>query len=105
MESIDQGAATSSHAKENIVVESGYQFTSYINPLGQQPLMANTSFHPPMEGRTDSPDAPDYDRDALFWRTSMVQVISSFGVNRTSLEQTSPGEEGYRQIEASIHHA
>ena len=33
MEAIDQGVATSSHEEENIVVESGDQFTSYINPL------------------------------------------------------------------------
>ena len=54
--------------------------------------MADTSFHPPMEGRTDSPDAPEYGHDALFWRTYMGQAISSFGVNRSSPEQTSPGE-------------
>ena len=65
--------------------------------------MADTSFHPHMEGRTDSPDAPEYDPDAPFWRTSMGQSISSFGVNRTSHEQTSPGEEEYRKIQASIH--
>ena len=32
-------------------------------------------------------------------------AISSFGVNRTSLEQTSLGEEEYRQIQAFIHRA
>ena len=37
MEAIDQGATTSSHEEENIVVESGDQFTSYINPLAQHP--------------------------------------------------------------------
>ena len=84
MESIDQGATTSSHEEENIVVESGDQFTSYINPLAQQPPMANASFHPHMEGPTDNPDAPEYGSDALFWRTSMGQSISSFGVNRNS---------------------
>ena len=35
----------------------------------------------------------------------MGQDISSFGVNRTSHEQNSLGEEEYRQIQASIHHA
>ena len=35
MEAIDQGAATTSHQEENIVVESGDQFTSYVNPLAQ----------------------------------------------------------------------
>ena len=103
MEAIDQGAATSSHEEENLVVESGNQFTSYINPLAQQPPMADTSFHPHMEGRTDSPDAPEYGPDALFWRTYMGQDISSFWVNRTSLEQNSLGEEEYRHIQAYIH--
>ena len=96
MEAIDQGATTSSHEEENIVVESGEQFTSYINPLVQQPPLANTSFHLHMEGCTNNPDAPEYGSDAPFWRTSMGQAISSFGVNRTSPEQTSPGEEEYR---------
>ena len=71
MESIDQGATTSSHEEENIVVESGDEFTSYINPLAQQPPMVDTSFHPHMEGRTDSHVPPEYGLDALFWRTSM----------------------------------
>ena len=71
MESIDQGAATSSHEEENLVVESGDQFTPYINPLAQKPPMADTSFHPPMEGHMDRPDAPKYGPDALFYRTSM----------------------------------
>ena len=67
--------------------------------------MAKTSFHPPMEGRTDSPDEPQYGPDAPFWRMSMGQAISSFEVNRTSPKKTSLGEEEYRQIQASIHHA
>ena len=35
----------------------------------------------------------------------MDRAISSFGVNRTSPKQNSPGEEEYRQIQASIHYA
>ena len=35
MEAIGQGAATTSHVEENIVVESGDQCTSYTNPLAQ----------------------------------------------------------------------
>ena len=58
MEAIDQGAATSAHEEENMVVQSGDKFTSYINPLAQQPPMADTPFHPPMEGRTNSPNEP-----------------------------------------------
>ena len=80
MESIDQGDTTTSHKEENIVVESGDQFTSYINPLVQQPPMADTSFH------TDSLVPPEYGLDAFFWRTSMGQSIASFGVNRPSPE-------------------
>ena len=88
-----------------MVVESGDQFTSYVNPLVEQPPMAETSFHPPMEGRIDSPNEPQYGLDAPFWRTSMGQAIYSFGVNRTSSEQTSTGGEEYRKIQASIHRA
>ena len=84
MEAIDQGAATTSHREENIVVESGDQFTSYTNPLAQQPPITDICFHPHVEGRTDSPIPPEYGPDALFWRTSMGQNIASFGVNRTS---------------------
>ena len=61
--------------------------------------MADTSFHPHMEGRTDSPYAPEYGSDAPFWRTSMGQAISSFEVNRTSPKKTSLGEEEYRKIQ------
>ena len=96
MEAIDQGATTSSQEEENIVVESGDQFTSYINPLAQQPPMADTSFHLHMEGRIDSPIPPKYGPDASFWRNSIEKSITSFGVNRPSLEQSSPGEEEYR---------
>ena len=103
MEAINQGATTSSHEEENILVESGDQFTSYYNPLAQHPPMANNSFHPHMEHRIDSPAAPEYGPDAPFWRTSMGQDISSFGVNRTSPKQTCSDEEEYRQIQASIH--
>ena len=67
--------------------------------------MADTSFHLHMEGRTNSLVPPEYYPHAPFWRTSMGQAISSFGVNRTSPGQTYPDEEEYRQIEASIHHA
>ena len=64
--------------------------------------MADTSFHPHVEGRTVSPEYGPY---APFWRTSMGQAIASFGVNRPSREQYSPSEEEYRQIQASIHRA
>ena len=66
MEATGQGAATTSHVEENIVVESGDQFTSYINPLVQWPPMDDTSFHLHMEGHTDSPIPPEYGPNALF---------------------------------------
>ena len=105
MEAIDQGVATTSHEEENIVVESGDQFNSYINPLVQHPDMVDTSFHLHMEGRTDSPVPPEYGPDAPFWRTYMRQAIASFGVNRPSPKQYSPSEEEYRQIQEYIHRA
>ena len=71
MEDTNQGATTTSHVEENLVVESGDQFISYITPLVQQPPMGDTSFHGPMEGRVDSPVRLDYGLDAPFWGTSM----------------------------------
>ena len=56
MEATYQGAATDSHVGGIPVAESGEHFTSYINPLIQKSLAAETSFHSPMEGRIDGPD-------------------------------------------------
>ena len=67
--------------------------------------MADTSFHLLMEGLTDSPATPEYVLYAQFLRNSMGPDISSFRVNRTSPEQTSPDKEEYRKIQASIHRA
>ena len=105
MEATIQGAATTSQVEENIVVKSGDQFTFYTNPLAQKPPIADISFHSHVEGHSDNPAPSEYGQDAPFWRTSIGQAIASFGVNRPSLEQSSPGEEEYRQIQASIHHA
>ena len=66
MESIDQGVATESHVEGITVVESGEQFTSYVNPLVQHPPTADTSFHSSMEGRTDSPFENEYGPNAPF---------------------------------------
>ena len=71
MESTDQGDATDSHIGGIPVAESEEQFTSYINPLVQQPPMVSTSFHSPMEGRIDGPDETEYGPNAPFWRNSM----------------------------------
>ena len=93
MESIDQGAvATDSHVEGIQVVESEEQFITYINPLVQQPPMADTSIHSPMEGRTDSLVETEYGHNAPFWRTSMGKALSEFGVNRPSFANPPPGE-------------
>ena len=93
MEATDQGATTTSQVDENIVVESGDQFTSYTKPLAQQPPVSDTYFHGPVEGRVDSPVRPDYCPEASFWGTSMGQVIASFGVRRPSPEHPLHNEE------------
>ena len=105
MEATDQGATTTSHVEENLVVEGGNQFTSYVTPLVQQPLVGDTSFHGPMEGHVDILVCPDYGPDAPFWGTSMGHAIASFGVHRPSPEHSSPSEEEYRKIQLSIQHA
>ena len=105
MEDTDQGATTTSQVEENLVIEGRDQFASYITPLVQQPLLGDTSFHGPVEGRVDSPVHPDYGPDAPFWGTSMGQTIASFGVHRPSPEHSSPSEEEYRQIQSAVHHA
>ena len=105
MEATDQGATTTSHVENNIVVESGYQFTSYTNPLAQQPSVDDTSLNGPVEGCVDSPIHSDYGLDAPFWGTSMGHAIALFGVNRPPPEYSSPSEEEYRQIQSAIHHA
>ena len=71
MEATEEGATTTSHVEENLVVEGGYQFASYVTPLFQQPPVGDTSFHGLVEGHVDSPVHPDYGPDALLWETSM----------------------------------
>ena len=66
MEATVQGDATTSHVEENIVAESGDQFTSYTNPLAPQPPVGDTSFHGPVEGHVDSLVRSDYGPDAPF---------------------------------------
>ena len=103
MEATDQGATTTSHVEENLVVESGDQFSSYVTPLVQQPHVGDTSFHGPMEGHVDSLVCPYYGPDALFWGTSVGKAIASFGVHRPSPEHFSRSEEEYRKIQSAIH--
>ena len=105
METFNQGATTTSHVEENLVVESEDQFASYVTPLVQQPPVGDTSFHGPVEGCVDGLVHPDYGPNAPFWGTSMGQAIASFGVRRPSLEHPSYSEEEYRQIQSVIQHA
>ena len=54
MEAIDQGATSDSHVEENTAVEVGEEFTTYDNPLVEQPPIAEISNHFPMEGHVGS---------------------------------------------------
>ena len=47
MEAIDQGVATKSQVRENVVAESGGPYPSHSPPLVQQPSRGNTLFHYP----------------------------------------------------------
>ena len=102
MESTDQGAATDSLVEGSKDVENGEQFTAYINPLVQQHPMDDTSFHSPMEGRTDSPIETEYVPNDHFWRTSMGQANSEIGITRPYFENPPLGEDEYRRIQASL---
>ena len=77
MEATNQGVETDSHVEGRPVVESGEQFTAYVNPLVQQSPMAGTSFHSLREGHT-----------------SPIE----FGVTRPSFDNPPPGEDEYRRI-------
>ena len=54
MEAIDQGSAADSHVEENPTVEVGKEFTTYDNPLVEQPPTVDIAFHFPMEGHVSS---------------------------------------------------
>ena len=105
MDATDQGASTDSHVEGSPVVDSGEQFTAYVNPLVQQPPTADTSFHSSMEGRTDNPVETEYGPNAPFWKNSMGQTISEFGVTRPYFENPPLGEDEYRRIQASLDRA
>ena len=64
--------------------------------------MVDTSFHSTMEGRIDSPVEIEYGPNAPFWRTSMDQSLSKFGVTTPSFENPPLGEYEYRRIQASL---
>ena len=97
METTNQGAATDSHVEGSTVMERGEQFTAYINPLVQQPFVADASFHSPREGRIDSPTETEYGPNSPFWRTSTGQAISKFGVTRPCFENPPLGEDEHKK--------
>ena len=105
MEVINQGAATTSQAGENVVAESRAPYPSHGPPLAQQPSKGNISFHSPIEGHVEDITSPDYGPNAPFWDTSMGQAIASFGTRPTSSEDISPNEEERRQYQEVILHA
>ena len=71
METIDQGAATTSQVEDNVVAESGGPYPSHSPPLVQQPSQGNNSFHSPIEDHVDHTTRPDYGPNAPFWDTSI----------------------------------
>ena len=54
LEAIEQGAQANSHVEDSLAMEVGEEFNTYDNPLVEQPLMAETSFHFLMEGHVIS---------------------------------------------------
>ena len=86
MEAIDQGAATTSHVGDNVVMESGVPYYSHLPPLVQQPSREDSSFHSPVEGHVDDTVRPDFGPNASFWETLVGQAIASFGTRGISFE-------------------
>ena len=104
MEATNQGAETNSHVEGIPVVEGGEQLTNYTNPLVEQPPTAKTTFHFPMEDHANSPFETEYGPNGPFWRTSMGQALSKFGVTRPSFDNPPLGEDEYRRIQSSLDH-
>ena len=105
MEATNQGDGTDSHVEGIPNVERGEQFTAYVNPLVQQPPTADTSFHSPMEVRTNSPVETEYVPNAHFWRISMSQSLSEFQLTRPSFDNPSSSEGEHRRIQDSLDRA
>ena len=63
--------------------------------------MPDTSFHSPREGRT-GPVETEYGPNDPFWRTSIGQALSEFGVTRPSFDNPSLGEDEHRRIQYSL---
>ena len=105
MESIDQGASTTSQVGDNVAAESGGPYSSHSPPLVQQPSQGNTSFHSPTKGHVDDTTHLDYGPNAPFWDTPIGQAIASFGTRLNSSKEVSPDEEERRQYHAAILHA
>ena len=58
-----------------------------------------------MEGCVDSPIETEYGPNAPFWRNSMGQALSKFGVTRPYFDNPPSSEDEYRRIQASLDHA
>ena len=97
MESIDQGAATTSQVGDNVVMESGVPYSSHFPPLVQQPPQGDSSFHSPLEGHVDDTH-PNFSSNAPFWETPIEQAIASFGTCVSSLDD----EEERKKYRAAI---
>ena len=90
---MEQPASANVPIGTTLASETREDFTIYMNPLVQLPPTTDASLHPPLEGHGDVSTPLDYGLDALFWRTSMGQVIAEFRVIRPSPRNTPLGEE------------
>ena len=61
-------------------MESGEQFTAYVNPLVQQPPVVDPFFHSPMEGRIDSLVETEYHPNAHFGEFLWVNTFPNLGL-------------------------
>ena len=115
MEAINQGVTVVSHVEENIIGEVGEEFTTYDNPLDEQPPMADIAFHFLMEGHfgssnlvvdhlCDDTEGIEYHLNAPFWITSLGQAIFEFGTTRPSFFNPPSNEETYRRLQPTMDH-
>ena len=102
---IEQLASANVPVGTALASETIEDFNVYTNPLVQLPPTADASVHSPLEGHIDIPIQVEFFPDAAFWRNSMGQAISDFGVIIPSLRNPPLGEEEKRRINASLDRA
>ena len=90
---IEQPASANVPIGTSLASETREDFTVYTNPLVQLPPAADASVHSPLEGHIDIPIQVEFFPDAAFWRNSMGQAISDFGVIIPSLRNPPLEEE------------